>query len=249
MKKGQVMLFIILGMLLLVISMIIVYLATFHKVPWLRTATLEDKAMIYVRGCVHDSVVDAVLKFTLTGGGMGNGSGSVERDGIYVRYGRSDDMLLVPSADITKAALGKEINQTIYGCMLAMSDVMPEMNITHPATSISVDLQDGALDVLLDLNMTITEQDDTVHHLHGLRYMYPVNLKELLFAATVIINDSLYGLVDLSVYNFTSSGIQGCFEDGEFLRLTYSQQDADQLNFTLQLATDTPIGDYSCTLQ
>jgi len=201
MKKAQISMFIIIGIIL-----VIIVIFAYAFIPSLDPLSKQDSGNVhsFVQGCLIKSGEDAVHIVTLNGGYLNPLQTSTisSRNITLLNNGNTN---LVPDMVFVKSQIESKSEELFTGCIDDFSEFRGRFETGIP--KITVDIYADSISLMLDYPITISHQDSVKTYDKFAATIDRINLPSVFAAAEQTVND----MIARKMYNLTllkSLGIQ-----------------------------------------
>jgi len=160
MKKGQVTLFILLGVLLVILVLLLFYLAKDLENPFSTKKTIIFSNLEgNIRNCITTAALDGVYSNGVRGGYYPVEGKTLQFLGDKIPYFIYNNNTKVPAADSVGSSLGKYIEDNFYDCL--QLDELKEQNFSIKTKEANADISIKK-QITVKINTGITASKDSI---------------------------------------------------------------------------------------
>jgi hypothetical protein len=167
MKKGQITIFVIVGIIILFIVFGFLFmLGSFQKgeletkeEKMIDSIQLGEYVQTYTQTCLEDVAKESIIYLAAHGGYEYGSNFSIGYSGENRPYYFYLNETFVPEVIDLKKAFSDYVNKELIYCMAILYEVEKGYNLTFPSPNVKVDIMEGKIDFQVDFNLIVEEGD------------------------------------------------------------------------------------------
>ncbi|MFH0798307.1 MAG: hypothetical protein V1906_02750 [Candidatus Woesearchaeota archaeon] len=216
MKRGQITLFVILGIIIVTVIAVGIYFRQSILQQELGAETAAEEVLApevqdfkdTVDECMDNMIIDNILLIGVQGGYIETPENSLhlQEEGLVIPYYYDNSQNKAPKPEKVALELASTIDSNAESCIDA--EAYPRLQITPGQARSAVTMEDEGIAVTVDYPIRVASGTETISMSMPYEYTYEINLKKMLEAASKITNKKIEDKDNLDLEYLLEFGYQ-----------------------------------------